>query len=134
MERSKIKPMAATNAKRLATGAKQQPRRPGSRWDWRQRGGAVELNTRIAAIARERGWNPCRLSSDQRLALMREVLDSLPRPVPPESAQPKPPTPSERHAQDLLEQAHAAAGGTGEYSEGTPGIGAARFDHPRHGW
>jgi hypothetical protein len=30
MERSKIKPMAATNAKRLATGAKQQPPRLGS--------------------------------------------------------------------------------------------------------
>ncbi len=94
----------------------------------------VELNSRIAAMARERGWNPCKLSSDQRVALVKEVLDSLPKPVPPEPAQPKPPTPSEQHAVDLLEQAHAAAGGTREYSEGTPGIGAARFDHSRHNW
>jgi len=93
----------------------------------------VELNTRVAAMARERGWNPCRLSSDQRVALVKEVLDNLPKPVPPEPAQPKPPTPSEQHAADLLDQAHAAAGGTGEYSEGMPGTGAARFDHPKHG-
>jgi hypothetical protein len=91
----------------------------------------VDLNSRIGAMARERGWNPCKLSSDQRGALLREVLDSLPNPVPPELAQPKPLTPSEQHAADLLEQAHAAAGGTREYSEGKPGIGAARFDHPR---
>jgi hypothetical protein len=94
----------------------------------------VELNDRVAAMARERGWNPCKLSSDQRVALVKEVLDSLPKPVPLEPVQPKPLTPSEQHAVDLMEQAHAAAGGTREYSEGTPGIGAARFDYPRHGW
>jgi hypothetical protein len=94
----------------------------------------AELNSRVAAMARKRGWNPCMLSSDQRLALVKEVLDSLPKPVPPEPAKPKPLSASEQHAVDLMEQAHAMAGGTREYSEGTPGIGAARFDHPRHGW
>jgi hypothetical protein len=94
----------------------------------------VELNSRVAAMARERGWNPCRLSSDQRAVLVKEVLDSLPKPVPPEPVRPKPLTPSEQHAADLMEQAHAAASGTREYNDGTPGIGAARFDHPRHGW
>jgi hypothetical protein len=58
----------------------------------------------------------------------------VPRQQPPESVQPKPLTPSEQHARELLDQAHAMAGGTREYSEGTPGVGAARFDHPRHGW
>ena len=93
----------------------------------------VKLNDRVAAMARERGWNPCKLSSDQRAALVKEVLDSLPKPVPPEPAQPKPLTKSEQHARELLDQAHAMAGGSREYSEGTPGIGAARFDHPRQG-
>jgi len=94
----------------------------------------VELNSRVGAAARLRGWDPCHLTSDQRSVLVKEIIDRLPKQQPPEPAQPKPPTLSERHAQDLLDQADVMAGGTREHSEGTPGIGAARFDHPRHGW
>jgi hypothetical protein len=94
----------------------------------------VELNSRVGAMARERGWDPCRLSHEQRRQLIDEVMATVPRQQPPESVRPKPLTPSEQHARELLDQAHAMAGGTREYSEGTPGVGAARFDHPRHGW
>jgi hypothetical protein len=94
----------------------------------------VELNSRVGAMARERGWDPCRLSHEQRRQLIDEVMATVPKRPAPEPAKPKPLSASEQHAVDLMEQAHAAASGTREYSEGTPGIGAARFDHPRHGW
>jgi len=94
----------------------------------------VELNSRVGSLARSRGMNPCLLPRDQRAALVKEIMDGLPQQPVPEPAQPKQLSPSEQHAVDLMQQAHAAASGTREYSEGTPGIGAARFDHPRHGW
>ncbi|SRR6266545_575562 len=91
----------------------------------------TELNSRVGALARERGLNPCRLSHDQRRVLVDEVMATVPQQPVPEPAKPKPLTATEQHAVDLVEQAHAAAGGVGEYGEGTPGYGAARFDHPR---
>jgi hypothetical protein len=94
----------------------------------------VELNSRVGELAWARGWNPCKLTHEQRRLLVDEVMATVPRRPPPEPVKPRPLTATEQHAVDLMREAHAAASGTREYSEGTPGIGAARFDHPRHGW
>ncbi len=93
----------------------------------------VELNSRVGALARERGLDPCHLTREQRKLLVDEVMAAVPQPPAPQPAKPEPLSATEQHAVDLMEQAHAAAGGTREYSEGTPGIGAARLDYPRHG-
>ena len=60
----------------------------------------VDLNSRVGAMARERGWDPCRLSHEQRRQLIDEVMATVPRQQPPKPVNPRPLTPSEQHAVD----------------------------------
>jgi hypothetical protein len=66
----------------------------------------VELNSRVGAVARERGWDPCKLSHEQRRQLIDEVMARVSRREPPEPVQPRPLTASERYAREFLDQTH----------------------------